>query len=258
MRLRLVVGYDGTHLGGWQSQPGGNTVQDHLELAFRGVCGRSVPVHGAGRTDAGVHAVGQCAHADVPDSHLTPAAWLPALNAHLPPEIRVMSARRAPAGFHARFSASGKLYRYTLWNGPVLPPLWNHRAWHVHQELDPPRLKEVLAIFVGTHDFAAFCARRSHQPEDTRREIHSIRIRRKGPQIEIDFLGNGFLYKMVRMLAAAAVRCATGRADPKDLASRLHAGGPRWNHVAPAGGLCLQRVFYGSPRAALAEQLDSE
>ncbi|MDX2079909.1 MAG: tRNA pseudouridine(38-40) synthase TruA [Terrimicrobiaceae bacterium] len=244
MKLRLVVAYDGTGFGGWQSQPDRNTIQDHLEAAFLAIAGESVTVHGAGRTDAGVHAVGQCAHAELASSALDPASWAAALNAHLPAAIRVMSTRSASPDFHARFSATGKLYRYTLWNAPVMPPLWNNRAWHVFHPLNATHLEAALALFVGSHDFAAFCAKRSHQPEDTHRAIHDIRIRRKGPHIEIDFRGSGFLYKMVRMLAAAAVRCATGRIDASELAKRLESGGPRWNHVAPACGLCLQRVFY--------------
>ena len=244
MRLRLTVAYDGTRFSGWQSQPSGNTVQDHLEKAFVALCSERVPVHGSGRTDAGVHASGQCAHADVADGRLQASGWMHALNAHLPQEIRVMHARMAKKDFHARFKARGKVYRYTIWNGPVIPPLENHRAWHVHQTLDLEVLKSVCAQFTGTHDFAAFSAKRTQEPESTIRTIRTIRVVRSGSKITLTFEGDGFLYKMVRMLVGAAVRCAIGRISAEELTARLREGTPKMNHVAPAGGLCLLRVLY--------------
>lgn len=244
MRLRLTVAYDGTRFSGWQSQTGGNTVQDHLEKAFAQLCPGRTAVHGAGRTDAGVHAEGQCAHADVPDGRLEPIGWLRAINAHLPAEIRVMRVRRAREDFHARFSACGKVYRYTIWNGPVIPPLEIHRAWHVPQNLDFELLKSACGLFTGTHDFAAFSAKRSKEPESTVRTIRALRVVRRGPRITLTIAGDGFLYKMVRMLVGSAVRCAIGRLDFEEIDSRLRDGEPRMTHVAPAGGLCLLRVLY--------------
>jgi len=244
MRLRLTVAYDGTRFSGWQSQPDGNTIQDYLEKAFAALCSGRVPVHGSGRTDAGVHASGQCAHADVTDGRFDPPAWMHALNAHLPAEIRVMQARQARENFHARFQARGKVYRYTIWNGPVIPPLENHRAWHVHQQLDFEILKSVCSLFIGTHDFAAFSAKRSKEPESTERTIRALRVVRSGQKMTLTFEGDGFLYKMVRMLAGAAVRCAMGRISAEELAERLQVGFPRMSHVAPACGLCLLRVVY--------------
>ena len=183
MRLRLTVAYDGTGISGWQSQPNGNTVQDSLEMALARLCPGRTAVHGAGRTDAGVHADGQCAHADVPDGRLTPDAWMHAINAHMPAAIR-------------------------------------------------------------THDFAAFSAKRSKEPESTVRTIRSLRVVRRGQKITLTFEGDGFLYKMVRMLAGSAVRGAMGRLDFEELAARLREGAPRINLVAPACGLCLVRVIY--------------
>ncbi len=248
MRLRLTVAYDGGRFSGWQSQLGGNTVQDALAGAFAALCPDRVVIHGAGRTDAGVHAEGQSAHVEVPEGRLPLASWLPAINAHLPEGVRIMALRRAPADFHARFDATGKEYRYTVWNGPVLPPLLLGRAWHVPWELDREILRAACAELTGTHDFAAFCAKRSKEPVSTVRTVHSIRISATGPQIRLTFRGPGFLYKMVRILTAAAVRCACGRMEITDVRDRLAAGGPRLNHVAPAGGLCLMRVGYGRVR----------
>ena len=244
MRLRLTVAYDGAQFSGWQSQAHGKAVQDALEAAFQKLCGKPITVHGAGRTDAGVHAAGQSAHVDVPDGRLAPDNWLGAVNAHLPQGVRVMRLQKAAADFHARFDARGKVYRYTVWNAPVLPPLLINRAWHVPGALDMALLKSACTCFTGRHDFAAFCARGSKAPEPTTRTIAAIRVSRKGPEILMTFHGEGFLYKMVRMLAASAVRCASGRIPLEELRQRLKAAGPRINHVAPAGGLCLMRVRY--------------
>jgi len=244
MRLRFIVAYDGSAFLGWQSQRGGGTVQDALEAAFAKIVGAPVTVHGAGRTDSGVHALGQSAHVEVPDSLLDIDRWRPALNANLPPGVRVMTLRRAAPDFHARFSAVGKVYRYTIWNAEVMSPLENSRAWHVHYSLDLQRLEEACAAFVGRHDFSAFSANRAKAEKSTVRHLTGVRVNRRGPLIVLTFCGEGFLYKMVRMLTGAAVRCAMGRLEVEDIRARLKNAGPRWNHVAPAAGLCLVRVVY--------------
>lgn len=244
MRLGFTLAYDGSRFSGWQSQAVGHTVQDAVERAFLALCRERVIVHGAGRTDAGVHAVGQWAHADVPEERLEVAAWLPALNAHLPEGVRIMTLQRAQEDFHARFSAKGKIYRYTIWNAPVMPPLLLGRAWHVPQPLDLAALRAACAAFGGTHNFASFSARRSKFDGQTTRTVSAIRIRKTGPQITLTFEGGGFLYKMVRMLSASAIRCASGRLSCEEIARRLEQGAPRTNLVAPASGLCLVRVIY--------------
>lgn len=243
MRIKLLIAYDGAPFAGWQSQANGNAVQDHLETALAKIAEGRVVVHGSGRTDAGVHALAQCAHADVPDT-LAPPDWLRALNANLPPAIRVLRAARARADFHARFSARGKIYRYVIHTGAVLPPLDLGRCWHVPQLLDDALLARAARLFTGRHDFAAFSASRGKEEADTRRTLRHVRVSRRGPQISLTFEGEGFLYKMARMLTAAIVRCAQGRETPEALQERLREGAPRWNHVAPAEGLYLVRVLY--------------
>lgn len=244
MRLKLVIAYDGAPFLGWQSQRGGRAVQDLLEAVFQKITGRRVVVHGSGRTDSGVHALGQVAHADVPDDSLEPQDWLRALNANLPAAIRVLTARRAGPDFHARFDAKGKVYRYLIRNAPVLPPHEAGRVWHFPQELDLPFLQETARIFVGRHDFAAFAANRAEAVQDTRRTIRKLVVQRRGTLISLTVEGEGFLYKMVRMLTGAVVRAAQGREDVADLQERLKQGKPKWNFVAPAGGLYLVRVIY--------------
>jgi tRNA pseudouridine38-40 synthase len=244
MRLQLEIAYHGAGINGWQSQACGKTVQDYLQKAFFALCQEHITVHGAGRTDAGVHAEAQCAHADVPNGRLSLREWLLALNAHLPDAIRVMKIEEASSDFHARFSAKGKIYRYTIWNGPALHPLMKDRAWHVAGSLDFEKLHRACELFTGTHDFAAFSLRRSNTPEQTVRTIHAIENQVSTGKIDLTFEGEGFLYKMVRILSAAIIRHASGRVEIEELAAQLGSASPAFMHTAPAAGLCLVRVIY--------------
>ena len=245
--LRLLIAYDGRPFRGWQSQATGDAVQDHLEAAFQKIVGYRVVVHGSGRTDAGVHALGQVAHAEVPDGVLAVERWPAAINANLPLAIRVLSITRARKGFHARFSARGKIYTYRIWNAPVLHPLELGRAWHVIPPLDLAALRANARDLTGTHDFASFAARRSKADEDTVRTIRSIGVIRRGALVTLRFEGNGFLYKMVRLLTGTLVRCGMHRMDAATLQTFLAAPGREKSHfAAPAEGLYLTRVLYGA------------
>ncbi len=240
-----MIAYDGTGFSGWQSQAKGNTIQDRIESAFAVVTGEKIRVHGAGRTDSGVHALGQCAHADVPPTRLPPAIWQDALNASLPPQIRVVGCRFVPTSFHARFSARGKVYRYRVATTPILSPFEVDRAWHVSSPLDDAALRGCAALFIGTHDFASFAANRGKPPNSTVRTIRSVRVRRTGSVMEFEFNGDGFLYKMVRLIVGAIIRCALGKDDLALVRQRLtqpNQTGARL--VAPAAGLTLARVSY--------------
>ena len=246
-RLKLVVAYDGAPFAGWQSQRGGHTIQDHLEQAFAAVVGQRVRVHGAGRTDAGVHALAQTAHADLPARTLTPGRWPGALNASLPPRIRVLRCRYVAQSFHARFSAKGKVYRYRIWNDRILPPFELTRAWHVPAPLDFAVISAAGQVFRGRHDFASFAANRGKPEENTVRTIESVHTRREGHLLALEFSGDGFLYKMVRLMVGALVRCGLGRSSPEEISARLRpqaqaAGGARF--AAPPDGLILVRVRY--------------
>jgi tRNA pseudouridine38-40 synthase len=244
-RLKLIIAYDGTPFAGWQSQSHRNTIQDHVESAFERVLGKQVRVHGAGRTDAGVHALAQCAHVDLPDDTLSPARWTVALNALLLPTIRILRCQYVSNDFHARLSAKGKIYRYRIWLAPVLPPFEYHRAWHISRPIDLKILKRAAKQFVGTHDFAGFAANRGKQEKSTTRTIHSVRIRHEGPCMTIEFDGDGFLYKMVRLIAGSLVKCALDKTPIEDITARLDSGqvGPA-RFAAPAEGLFLVRVRY--------------
>jgi tRNA pseudouridine38-40 synthase len=243
MRLRLTIAYDGGPYAGWQSQPAGNAVQDILEEAFRKIAGIRVAVHGSGRTDAGVHALGQCAHVEV-FGEMDPRDWQRALNANLPPTVRIMRSCRVAAHFHARFSAKGKVYRYLVRNRPILPPHEFGRVWHVPQALDIGALRRAASVLTGRHDFAAFCANRGKTVCKTVRTIGRIALSCHTGLITLTFEGDGFLYKMVRMLTAAMIRVAQRREDLATLRARLKKGAPKSNHVAPPEGLYLVRVLY--------------
>jgi tRNA pseudouridine38-40 synthase len=255
-RLKLIVAYDGTPFAGWQSQSHRNTIQDHVERAFERVLGKPVRVHGAGRTDAGVHALAQCAHVDLPDDRLSAARWIEALNALLPPTIRILRCQYVSNDFHARLSAKGKIYRYRIWLAPVLPPFEYGRAWHIQRPIDLNILKRVAKQFVGTHDFAGFAANRGksasrtdssrgEQEKSTVRTIYSARVRQKGRCVTIEFDGDGFLYKMVRLIVGSLVKCAVGKMRIEDVAGRLNSGDlGAARFAAPAEGLFLVRVRY--------------
>src|SRR6185503_14673372 len=153
--LKLTVQYDGTNYVGWQRQATGTSIQGLLEDAFEPIAGTRITVHGAGRTDAGVHALGQVASVSFPAAH-EPAVVARALNAVLPTDVRVLSIEDAPAEFHARFSAVGKTYEYRIVNAPIVSPFLVRHVWHVPNRLDTDAMKRASAHLVGTHDFAAF------------------------------------------------------------------------------------------------------
>jgi tRNA pseudouridine38-40 synthase len=246
VRLKLTLAYDGGEFAGWQSQKHGNTIQDRLEAAIARVSGKKLRVHGAGRTDAGVHALGQCAHVDLPDRLRSPNEWRTILNALLPPQIRILRARYVAENFHARFSAKAKTYRYRICTAPVLPPLEVGRTWHVTKPIDFQKLLCGVKLFIGTHDFSGFAANRGKPEASTIRTIHRAVVKRSGSFLVIEFSGDGFLYKMVRMIVGALVGQASGRMEMRDLRERLALSTKPTSArlVAPAEGLFLVRVGY--------------
>ena len=256
MRLKLTIAYDGRPFQGWQCQPGGNTVQDVLREAAREIGGSDIAVHGSGRTDTGVHALGQVAHFDPPEERtLTIEGWQRALNAKLPPTIRIIDATSASPDFHSRFDAVEKEYHYRIDTSPVLTPLKNGLVWHLPRPFEPARIEEACNLFVGTHDFRHFAANRGdhvesdpHDPVHTTRMISSIvLLEPQAGSFELRFSGSGFLYKMVRLLTGSALQHALGKIDLSWLRDRLDDEGSaslKSHHLAPAGGLYLASVHY--------------
>lgn len=251
MRLKITIAYDGRPYNGWQSQACGNTVQDFILRALAETAGKPVKLHGSGRTDTGVHALAQTAHFDAPpELTMNPCNWVPALNCKLPATIRIMACEEVAPDFHSRFSASGKIYHYDLCTDPVLPPLKAGLAWHLPRLLDSDALASALSLFAGRHDFHAFAAYRGNEMPDMDwfRTIHRADLETLADGYRITYVGDGFLYKMVRMITGAAVHAAQGRIRLDDLAAMLDqpSGLPNGKSpvCAPADGLFLQQVLY--------------
>jgi tRNA pseudouridine38-40 synthase len=246
--LKLTLQYDGTDFVGWQRQASGTSIQGLLEDALRPIEGAAVTVHGAGRTDAGVHALGQVCSFSLTAS-IDPAALARALNAVLPPDVRVSQSEVVPDDFHARFSATGKIYDYRIVSAPFVSPFVRRYVWHVVQRLDQPAMQQATAMLVGEHDFAAFQAARTdvHRSIRTIRRIEWSGAGSSGDPLVMQVEGDGFLRHMVRNVVGTVVEIGIGRrpVDAMDgiLASRSRA---RAGATAPASGLFLRQVLYSA------------
>ncbi len=248
-RVRFLLAYDGTGFHGWQRQVGDRSIQGEVEAALASIVGAPVGVVGAGRTDAGAHAVGQVAHAEL-DTALDADTLRRALNARLPRAIRVRAAEEAAAGFHARFSAVARRYEYRFITAPH--PIFARFAHELPREPDATAIRAALPALLGRHDFLAV----ARPPEDgggTQCEMFEARWARwqGGPRLIL--VANRFLRGMVRTIAGTLVEIGRGRRPPEDMA-RLLAGtpGPRAGAAAPAHGLCLVQVRYAPHDAAFA------
>ncbi len=244
--IALVLEYDGTGLSGFQRQAEQQshlTVQGALEEAIRRVTGETVRVIGAGRTDAGVHAVGQVANFRCQSQ--MPVERLPlALNAHLPRQIVVREAFEVPVAFHARFHAAAKVYRYLIWNRRVISPFWGRYAWHIPVPLDVTAMAVAAERLVGRHDFRAFRASGSSVRSSVR-TVYRCQVGRQGPWVVLTVEADGFLYHMVRIMAGTLVEVGRGRQPPGWVAEVLASGNrDRAGPTAPAHGLWLVKVKY--------------
>jgi tRNA pseudouridine38-40 synthase len=243
-RYRLTVQYDGSDYAGWQVQPGRTTVQQTIERVLSDINGAPVKVHASGRTDQGVHAMGQVAHVDL-KAALPPAALKKGLNALLPPDIRVVRVQQAPQSFHARRQAKSKDYRYFIWNGPVLPPFLQRYRLHVRTRLDIRAMNAAAEDLRGKHDFAAFMANPNREIGCTIRHLRALRVIRRGREVVIVAQCDGFLYKMMRSLCGLLIRVGEGGVPPS-LAKEILATKIRTARVptAPPQGLFLWKVHY--------------
>ncbi|MGE0448250.1 MAG: tRNA pseudouridine(38-40) synthase TruA [Vicinamibacterales bacterium] len=249
IHLKLTIAYDGTGLVGWQRQPTGTSVQGLLEDALAALEPSGVAVTGAGRTDAGVHALAQVASATLRRS-ISPDSVVRAVNMRLPPSVRVLRAEETPQGFHARFDAVSKTYRYRIANQPVASPFERLYAWHIPApQLDEEAMAAAAARVVGRHDFAAFQGSRSHTTT-TVRTVSSSRVEvcrdAAGDRVICyEVCGDGFLRHMVRSIAGSLVAIGRGRRPPEWIDELLTSG--RRSDVgrtAPACGLFLVGVAY--------------
>jgi tRNA pseudouridine38-40 synthase len=244
--IKLTIQYDGTDYVGWQRQPNGVSIQSLIEDALAPIAGGRVAVHGAGRTDAGVHALGQVASVTLA-STLDSLTLGRALNAVLPPDVRILSVQEADGGFHARFSAVAKTYEYRILNAPLVSPFLHRYVWHIVQPLALDAMREAAAALVGAHDFAAFQAAGSNV-ESTERLIDRLEWEDGGGYdlpIVMRIAGDGFLRHMVRNIVGTLVEVGTGR-WPAPCVAEILASGERTlaGPTAPARGLFLVRVDY--------------
>lgn len=241
--IKLVVEYDGTSYRGWQIQPDCPTIQGELERAVERLTGEPVRVIGAGRTDAGVHALGQVAHFHTA-SQMSVERMRRALNAVLPKDIVVLDVSPAPESFHARHSAKGKRYRYTILNRPSPPAIERHRVMHVAHPLDVAAMREGAAHLVGTLDFSSFACN-SSKYDNPVRTVMEIAIEKRDDYVIVEMEAIGFLYKMARSIAGTLIDVGRGHLKPSDVLDLLKARDRRLSGpTAPAGGLMLVRVDY--------------
>jgi tRNA pseudouridine38-40 synthase len=236
-RLALTLAYDGTAFEGWQTQTSGGAVQDTLERALSQMADESISTICAGRTDAGVHALGQVVHFDT--AAIRPLqAWVRGVNALLPSSVAVQDARVVRSDFHARFSAIRRQYRYLLHVSPVRHPLLAQRVGWSFRELDVARMQQAAQCLIGEHDFSAFRSAQCQASSPVRR-LERIAFRRDGPLISLDFVGNAFLHHMIRNLVGMLVMIGDGR-KPAQWAGELLSGRDR--RAAPAT-FCAQGLY---------------
>lgn len=242
-RWRCVCAYDGAAFAGWQSQAGGRAIQDVIEARLGQVFKRQVRIHGSGRTDAGVHALGQVFHFDADWEHGA-AKLRAAMRTGLPPAIQIRSVRAAAPEFHARFQAKGKRYVYHLHFGDA-DPFTRPYCWVLPRSLDVAAMQAAAAVLRGRHDFRAFTALNGPEREDTVRDLRRLDVVRRGRRVRITAESPGFLYKMVRSLVGVLVAVGEGRLEIDDVRTILR-DRERIPAVqtAPAQGLFLMKVWY--------------
>jgi len=250
-QFKITLAYDGTDFVGWQRQATGTSIQGLVEAALRELDQRDVTVIGAGRTDAGVHALGQVASFAL-ERAIDADTVVRALNARLPADVRVVAAEPVAAAFHARYDARAKTYRYRIWNADVVIPFERRYVWHLTDRLDAGAMAEAAALLEGSHDFAAFQAAGSDVATTARHITRSlVSLSDHEPLITYEICGDGFLRHMVRTIAGTLVEIGRGRRPPRWIAEVLAARDrASAGATAPAAGLFLVSVEYARVLAA--------
>jgi tRNA pseudouridine38-40 synthase len=256
--VKITIAYDGTHFHGWQHQPGVTTIQGALHEAARKIAQERITIHGASRTDTGVHALGQVAHFKT-QSALSAAEFQRALNALLPPAIRIMEAEEVGHAFHSRWLAQGKTYRYRIYRGRVLPPFDYGRALHYPWPLDEAAMVAAAREFEGERDFTSFAASSGSEEDDRERDmirvIHSSQVLREPDRDEIAYVvrGKSFLRYMVRKIVGTLIDVGKGRLAPSDIPKLFELRDrSRSGPTVPPEGLHLVSLEYPDPTDSLA------
>ena len=257
VKFKLVIAYDGTHYEGWQTQKTGTGVQQIVEEALAKLFPSRPRLHSSSRTDTGVHALGMVAHFEIPrdEFKMTVLRLALAINAHLPDDVRVLSATRATKTFHAQFDARGKQYRYFVWNHAAMNPLLVKTAWHVPRKLNLKRMRAAAKLFRGRHDFQSFAANPGYKKASTVRRLMRCDVKKSGAQYTFTIEGDGFLYKMCRGIVGTIVQIGLGKFPPEEIKTMLSKRDRRLaGMTAPAHGLVLWKVFYSKSRRSRREE----
>lgn len=244
--LKLTLAYDGTRYYGWQIQEGHVTIQGVLEKAIYEITGEGVRVIGSGRTDAGVHALGQVAHFRS-QSSLSCKVLKRAINSKLPADIRIVHVQEVDLRFHAQFSAKGKTYRYQIWNGLDYPVLERNTLAIFSCPLNVREMRKAAAFLVGRHDFSSFGVNRGDgsKPLSSVRTMKRVSVSKKGSRITILLEADGFLYKMVRSIVGTLLEVGLGKISASEFGKILRGHNRSLaGRTALASGLCLMRVKY--------------
>ena len=242
-RIKLVIAYDGTNYVGWQYQPNGISVQQRLEQALQQLTGIIHTVYSSGRTDSGVHARGMVCHLTT-EKDLPLTAWREGVNRFLPDDIAVRHVEKVDDQFHARYSARGKHYRYTILRDPIRSPQESRTSWQVKKPLDLEKMEQAAQDFIGRHDFSAFRTSGCNAGTTTR-EIFSINFREEGSLLHIDVCGGGFLRNMVRMMVGTLVQIGRGKRSVDTIQKLIESSESMASPLtAPAQGLCLMEVWF--------------
>ncbi len=247
IKLKLTIAYDGAGYQGWQVQKTGTGVQQKIEEAIVQLFPSAKRLRSSSRSDTGVHALGMVAELELPRAEFTmPLRRVGlAVNSFLPEDIRIVDVRRVPLDFDARFDASGKQYRYFVWNHTAMNPLLRHQAWQVPLKLDVAAMRAGARHLVGRHDFRSFAATHTYEIADTVRTLTRCDVKRSGPLITFTIEGDGFLYKMCRGIVGTLVQLGRGKFTEIGLRQMLAARDRRVAGMsAPAQGLVLWRVYY--------------
>ncbi len=246
MNYRLEIQYDGTKYKGWQRQHGTDrTIQGKIENVLSKMTGQEICIDGAGRTDAGVHAITQVANVHIPDEGAPEEKKLEEyLNKYLPEDIRILRARKAGERFHSRLNATGKMYRYHIIKCDKEHVFLRNYAWKVSEPLDIEAMRRAASYLAGKKDFRSFCARPSKK-KSTVRTLEPIQIDETDTEVRLTFRGNGFLHHMVRILTGTLVEVGAGKRKPEEMLSILEKKERRYaGETAPARGLFLVEVYY--------------
>ena len=241
---KLTIAYRGTDFSGWQRQASKRTVQGCIEDALEKIWGAKISLQGSGRTDTGVHALGQVASFNAPRRHAA-VDLQRALNANLPRDVRILKCRLVSPAFHARFDAKGKTYRYLIWNRLVQDPFTLDTHWHVPRPLDLPAMRRAARLLLGKHNFASFTSNPGYERESTVRTVRRVSVVRNGAELIFHFTADGYLYRMVRNFVGALGKVGLGKITVDDFGKILKAQSrSAAPETAPACGLYLMNVTY--------------